>query len=68
MRWGRGPCNEGKLVLGEADRICSEPSCGGTSPALPPTPPQGDPELARAPMSDLISQMLRFRGQDLGAP
>lgn len=40
----------------------------GDSTSPSPYPPQGDPELARAPMSDLISQMLRFRGQDLGAP
>jgi hypothetical protein len=50
-----------------ANQICSEPRLGA-APALPPPHPGDDPELARAPMSDLISQMLRFQGQDLGAP
>lgn len=58
----------GNEFLGGAGQVCSEPHYGGTSPALPLTLPQGDPALARAPMSNLVSQMLRFQGQDLGVP
>lgn len=65
MRWGRGPCNEGNEFLGSQPGLLWAQIGGSSSPS--PTPPWGDPELARAPMSDLISQMLRFQGQDLGA-
>lgn len=66
MRWGRGPCNEGELGLWGPARSAWSP-LGGQLQSSPP-PPHSDTELAGAPRSDLITQMLRFRGQDLGAP